>query len=52
MTEFKTIRIEETDLEALKLTAIKAAKFLNLKKLSLPQLIHIMHEEYKTGLNG
>lgn len=47
MAKFVTIQLPESDKNALQTTAATAASKLGMKKLSLSQLIHIMHEQYK-----
>ena len=46
MPEYVTINIEKEDKLVLQETAKQVASKLGMKKLSLAQLIHMMHESY------
>jgi hypothetical protein len=48
--KFTTIQVETEDKDALLKTAQETADKLGMKKLSLAQLIHMMHEKYKADL--
>lgn len=50
MPKYMTVQIEEKEKDELQRTAKKAASKFGLSKLSLRQLIHMMHEQYKESL--
>lgn len=49
-TNFVTIQVEPETRDDLKNTAARVAKKMGLTRLSLKQLVQIMHEEYKKSL--